>query len=484
MKSRFVSALLYTLVLCLPLYPAETGEPDMGLSQVLTGLAANHPGFRGNEAALKAAVSRYAASMAAFKPKIDISFPVDGYTIPTGSSGPLADAEFYRVSASGRISLQQFLPTAGTLSGVLGGTLAYASFDDDTYSTFDESEAAGAADASVRLSQPLAFKGAFRAALSRVEASYRSECLAWLREKNWLTIQAVRDYSDCRIAAYQASLIEARLAGDRETFRRVEREHELGTVSRAVWYQARSALLQAEADLLKARQALEGRRRILEISYGVVYPEEGSSGQIEDLALEPGDREDLVRQAVAGNLDMEDLRASIALAEAEVILARKDHGPNLETSFSLRYDDDLTSYELPGYTFSIGLSLGATVSDGGAYRHGQAERQSRLEALRAKLAETEGILTARVHALFDTLEREARLGEIYALQEEAALFDLERGTKDYEMGRITRKELLERQQELETVRMNIQASRIERNMAFLELRSLTGVDLHEWISAR
>jgi len=105
-----------------------------------------------------------------------------------------------------------------------------------------------------------------------------------------------------------------------------------------------------------------------------------------------------------------------------------------------------------------------------------------VEALAFRLQEQETSVAAGIRSLVATLERGNRLVELYTLQEEIAPFDYESGLVDYELGRITGKELLDRKLTLEDIQLSMHSSVIENNTTLLELYALTGRDLFQWLN--
>ena len=257
----------------------------------------------------------------------------------------------------------------------------------------------------------------------------------------------------------------------------------MGLWSRVKLVQARAALLQTEADFLKAEQTLQASLRRLSSMYGLQPADETVTG-ILNLAGEKEEDTEIIETAVRENPDLIKLRNSIATVRSDLILKAKEHAPSIDAGVTYSYNRVLEEDGAEVHSAYFNLAFSASLSDGGAFREAQRQRHYRIESLSSRLREEEIGLRARIYSLTDTIQSNTRLAELYTLQEEAARFDYESGQKDFEMGQITRNDLMDKQVNLENIQLTIQTNTIEGNMALLELYALTGRDVHQWLQNR
>lgn len=483
-KKRTISISLLFLLAVLPLTAANGNGAT--LERILEALSENHPAFRSNEATRQASRAGYREARSALYPRIELTVPVSGnslqYDYPSSAVYP--DEALSSASLAPQVSISQLLPSSGTVSAVLTDKVEWSNYNSTSYQVTDD-DIDNSLTATFRLSQPLHFGGAYQAVVTQIEMERESAELKSLAERNRLTLQALRDYYNYRQALYQVQLITARLKSDRETFRRVEREYELGLWTRAKTAQAQSALLQSEADLVKAEQSRDAAGRILEALYGLP-PSQSGTGTAEALLLlpqDPGAPQDLGKAAREANPELQQLLNSIAVSRAELILKARDNAPRLESGVSYTYNQGISAPDERLHTVSLDLQISASLGDGGAFRHADARRRKTLRSLEAQLNNQEITLEARLLSLQDSVERNQKLIRIYSLQAEAADYDYQRGQKDFDLGQITRKELLDKQLALENARLSIQSAIIDRNLALLELYSTAGRDIYRWLTS-
>ncbi|MBN2050571.1 MAG: TolC family protein [Spirochaetales bacterium] len=487
MKARSMAPKIFlTVFLTAVLLQTPAEEPSPMLLQVLQALEEHHPAFAANEAALAAAEAGYSSGRGVLKPQVELSTPLSGTDYLRIQAAETEVNGLYSVTASPQFSGSYLLPSGGNLSVSLSDSLQVSNYDGSPspYSQSSEAEWANTLAASLGIRQPLVFRGVYDATVSRLETAFNTEAANYLSIRNSLVLQALNDFYEYKLSVFRVDLVRWRQKNDQEMFRRVEREFEMGLWSKGTLVQAQASLLQTEADLLKAEQALTASLRRLSSFYGL-EPADETAGEIVDL-LERADQkgEDLIETALRDNPDLVKLRNSLAGLEADRILQAKNHAPSIDAGVSYSYNRTLQ--EDPAETHSISFNVGfhASLADGGTFQDAQRQLGYQIEGLSARLREEEKSLQHRVQTLTDTIERNTRLAELYTLQEEAARFDYESGQKDFEMGQITSKDLMERQVHLENITLTIQSNTIERNMALLELYALTGIDMFQWLRNR
>jgi len=220
---------------------------------------------------------------------------------------------------------------------------------------------------SLGIRQPLVFREAYRATITGIETSYTADRMEYQRIRNNLTLQAVRDYYAYKHAAYRVALIKTRLTGDKETYKKAQREYELGLRTKTQLYQAQSAVLQSEADLLKAEQGLEAARRVLSALYSIEVPENMDTS-IAEFRQNTGTTDSLVQAALADNPELNTLRNSIEASRADMILKEKDHAAVLDAGLSYVYDRTLAEDADQSHSIRFNLGINSSISDGGAFR--------------------------------------------------------------------------------------------------------------------
>jgi outer membrane protein TolC len=166
----------------------------------------------------------------------------------------------------------------------------------------------------------------------------------------------------------------------------------------------------------------------------------------------------------------------VLLADSDIIIEEKNSAPSLTagSSYSLlkgiyneEYSDNLS--------FSVGISF--SLADGGSKSKTLDMKKNEALRLRSNFNDQQKQTISDLQGLINNISVSKKLLEIYRLQEEAAVFDFEKGTKELELGGITSKDLLDFQISLENTRLSILLNRIEYNLTILQIYRLLGFDL-------
>lgn len=467
MYKKPVSGVILLLLITLAL-PGETFEiPDL-----IAALKTGSPAWEANRTSFGVARSRYRASRSSLYPSLSLSVPLSYSGYESEVSGMSTDGDSF--SGSAELVLRQLLPTAGLFSLTGGNELAMERTPANTDPGW-----ASTTTISAGLTQPLYFGDAYGAAKRLIEESREGELSAALSGGNELIMAAVGDFYELKQSAYSLDLIKTRLEREEENYRRVEAEYGMGLWTKSVFYQAKSLLLKARTDLLEAEQQLETKLDRFMAVYGLTkVPELGSEVKILSSPAGPG-FEALLEQVLAGNPELAGLRSRVEIKRSEIITFEKEHAPVLSVgggwNMTMGLGDDDTSSS--GY--SVSLSITAPLLDGGSYTNNRKRLDYELQGLEASLQDAQKGIANRLKSTINLLERGEELAELYDLQKEAAGYEYERGLADYEMGRITKKELSELELALEQVLLSMQQNRISINMNLLQLNALQGIDLSE-----
>jgi len=456
----------------LPLSAREGNRTGISLGDLILSLEGNNGEYRSNEASARMDLNDYLIARANLLPSVRGSLPLSHTRLKEENIPASPDQETRNLSGGAGLSVTQLLPTAGTLSAELTGRISR-----DTYLPADPILSANL-QLSAGLSQPLYFGNAYRAARSIIQETYDAGCSEVLDSRNRLIRTVLEDYYRIQQARFSRDLIRVRLEGDTESYQRVEAEYEMGLWTKSVLYQALTARLQSETDLLEAEQNRETLERAFLARYGLTLPE-GNTGEVRLFPREELEEETLLPRILAHNPQALRLNSQAEISRAGLVTARKDQAPAVSLGSSWTRNTGLGSSDLLYDSLTLSLEFSASLYGGGRDRRTLQNRREEILQAESALTDWNIQLESQVRTLLASLERSEQMARLLELKVEAATYEFQKGEVDLEMGKITKKELSEQRLALEKALLDRQENIISANNTYLQLLSLEGRDLRE-----
>ena len=459
---------------------------DNRLIELITSMRENNQAWAANEAFLEGGRLEYGIARSSLFPQISVGVDGSGYnTFLNRSTVEDFDLELknnYSVSAAPKLSVSQLLPTAGVITGSVSDKITGAGLEESNApaNPATDTEFSNQVDIALSISQPLYFGKAYRAAVTQINETREINNLSYTDNRNQLIIAAFNDYYNYLLAAEQLKLVKARLETNLANELRMLSEHKFGLWTEAQLNSARAIRLQSEADLLKAKQSHASAARLLKAIYGIDFDSAGVTNDIDFLPFE-AEITDEPQTALAGNTALQIAGRQIRIADAAAVIQKKDSaavlslGSNYNISNGIEYEEDGNDSYSNTLSFSVGLSIPAF--DGGLSKNSVELKLKEAQRLRSNAVDQQLRTASQLQIYTDNIDVCSKLDEIYLLQQESAVDELERGTKEFELGSITQKDLLELQITLENAGLSILANKIDYNLTVLRIHSLIGHDL-------
>ncbi len=426
----------------------------------------------------------YKSSKASLYPKINGNIPaIFSYTSENNYTPYIENQKSQSYTAAPEISFSQILPTAGILTAQISNTLSMSRITESTPSVSSDPEWINSLDLSVNLLQPMFFKGAFDATKQIIDKTYENSNLNVIARNNSIVLKAVESFYKLKQAVFNLELIKIRYNRERENFKRINQEYEMGLWTRSELYQGKSILIKSETDLMEAKQLVNAAKHFLTANYQA--PKDFSvSPDIELMNFEEIDLSDIRDTIVDLNPAVNQAKNMLALQRASLIISKKDSGPEFTINGAYSYLTNTDDPESNRSVFTLSLGLKGNIFDRGADNASINTEKERVKQMETELAlvliETE----IEVQNLTDSLLRAEKLMELYSFQEEAAQYEFERGLKDLELGQITEKDLSGLQIDLENAKLKRQQNIFNINLGYIQLIGLTGEDLLDFRDLR
>lgn len=460
---------------------------DPALQTLLEAQRIHNQAYASNEAFLETGELQYDISKSMLYPQIDAGLNGAGSNSFL-SQIPVEEEIYeltnnYALSISPEVSISQLLPTSGILTGSVSDTISGSGLEGSDYPLQPEQEIEfnNTLDFSLGLSQPLYFGNAYKASLTQINESREINRITYIDNRNALVAAAVSDYYELIRSAYQESLVEKRLETNLRYELQMLAEHKLGMWTKGQLNTAKAVRLQSEADLLKASQTHNSASHNISALYGIELNNLPKASDIDEFTFNEDSINLLTTELLSQNSGSLINMKRILLAESDIVITEKSAAATITAggSYSLSNgflsdgsSDDSFSDNL---SFSLGLSV--PVIDGGSSSKTIAMKKNEAARLRNDFNDQQKRTIAQIQSLINNISVSRKLSEIYLLQEEAAVFDFDRGTKELELGGITQKELLDLQIALENARLSILINKIEFNLTILQIYRLLGFDL-------
>lgn len=481
--------LLLSFITPLASEPVPVTE-DEALLTMLMALKTGSRAYSANEAYLKGGKLQWDASMSSYYFQLDGGIDTSGknsFSSRTSDGSEINNN--YSFSAGPELSFSRLLSSGGTLSGSLSDSISGSGIEqsDSLILPQQDIEFQNDLSLSIAYSQPLYFGDAYDSSLAQIDSTLAISEANYMNNRNILVISTVQDYYNLITAKYRLDLINVRLETNTESLRRMEKEFQLGIWTAGQLNTAKAASLQAEADSLKARQTLISTSELLVSVYGLdekQLPElSGSSSagaDIPEIRLIDFTDEQMLSRLSSNNPDLKISLSRIAAAEAAVIIQENDSAMILSAGGGYNISNGL-SEDTFSDSFSLSLNLSSSVLDGGTAQSAAALKNNELQRLRNEFEDSRKRTVSQLKILFDSIILSGKLSEIYSLQEETGRLEYNKGLKEFELGGITQKDLLDLQIDLENTRLSVLLNRIDKNLAVLELYQLLGYDLESML---
>ena len=458
---------------------------DDNLRGLIGALKTESRAYRANEVYRDSGILMHEAAMSGYHLMLDAKVKSTG-----GDSFRTTTAEGYEVinnysaAASPELSFSQLLPSNGTLSGSVSDSISGSGIESSTYPLYPASDLtlSNTLTMTLGVSQPLYFDDAYGASLNAAEGELELSRINYHNNKNNLVVSAAEDYYNLIKYKYQSELVRKRLDTNTESFRRLEKEYQLGLRTLSQLNNARAAKLQAEADLLKSEQAYSSAIDLVSAFYGLPEVDRRISAEngISSLLFDETDSGKLIESLNLSNPDIMLLLKKIENAESDLVIEKGRNAAVLSAGGTYKMTHGITEDTFSdNLSFSIGLS--APVSDGGASEAKIKLKQSELERLQNELEDRRVRAASELELYFNNILIGEKLFEIYSLQEETGRLEYEKGLKEFELGGISQKDLLDLQISLEDVRLTLMINRIDTNISILKLYRLLGHDLESML---
>jgi len=459
---------------------AESGFrlDDKSLITVLQALKDDSRAYTANEAYNKGGRLQHDAAMSQYGLQLNGTLDSAGQNSFNNSASGIEVNNNFSLSAGPQLSFSQLLPSYGTLSGSITDKLTGSGIETSNSPILPQRDPSfnNELSLSIGLAQPLYFGDAYDASLTKIDESLEITNINYLNNRNILIISAVEDYYNLLKTKYQVELISVRLETNSENLRRMEKEYQLGVWTQSHLNSARAASLQAEADLLKAEQTYTAARELLSSVYGLeLSVQTGTDSAITAFSAEDLEKVNL-HSLYNNNPDIRLSLNQIAIAESDIVLTEQQSAMVLNAGGSYKITSGLTETSFAD-NLSLSLTLSSSIIDSSSAENTLAVKQNEISRLQNELEDKQKRIESQIKLLINNITLGRKLSEIYSLQEETSRFEYEKGLKEFELGGITQKDLLELQIELENTRLSLLLNKIDNNLAVLQLYKLLGFDL-------
>ncbi|MBI9105327.1 MAG: TolC family protein [Spirochaetales bacterium] len=460
---------------------------DRALTAVLVALKTDCRAYTANEAYNEGGRLQHEAAMSQYYLQLTGGLDSSGQnSFKNILTDDIVITNNYSLLGGPELSFSQLLPSYGTLSGSVSDRIRGSGIEESNSPLLPRQEALFHNDLSfsIGLSQPLYFGEAYGASLRQVDQNLDISRINYQNNRNILVISAIEDYYNLLKAKYQVDLIAVRLKTNTEYLRRMEKEYQLGIWTLGQLNSARAASLQSSADLLKAEQALISANELMSSVYGLT-----AAMLMDSESSASSDAESVITELNSGGIEVADLLSRldnspdirislnrIAITESEIVLKQQQSAMILNAGGTYKISSGLTE-ETYSDNLSLSLGLSSSIIDGGAAESAIAVKKNELLRLENELEDKRARTVSQMNLFLNNIILSRKLSDIYILQEETSRFEYDKGLKEFELGGITQKDLLDLQIELENTRLSLLLNKINYNLAVLQLYKLLGYDL-------
>ena len=460
------TTVFFAFVLYTPVFSGEFTLKDM-----ITALKKSSPYYQKSVLTLEGSQARYEAGKSGKKFSLNYTLPVTYGETKTG--GGLDMTNTGRTLSTGpSFSFSKELPSAGSVSGTITNSLYNTDYD-----TSAPNEGwANTLSVSASLSQPVFFGSAGKAGDTKRGKTYENSTILFGKMVNSFLIQGIQDYYTLKQMKLNNELITSRLDFEEGEYKKAEKEFSLGIITKTQVYQVKAVYMRSQTDLLQAQQKYSSSLSFFKEIYGLDKDAEISS-TVHSFPHIPFNREELLNTLQNTNPDIITLKNSLAIHNAEVTIAKKDHSPVFSLTGDLSFQTRLPADKTNTLNYSLTAAVAAPLLDGGKYREilkGMITDGKNLEndlVLKTMQVKNEA------SSLLDSLELTGKLMELNEIEIEAARYEVEKGKKDLEMGQITKRNFQTLERVQENALLAKQQNVINRNITYLQLLALKGEDI-------
>lgn len=419
--------ILLAVMLCiyLPPLPAHAGE---GLAGLLELARANDPDYKAAAAARDAGIQARIVGRAQLLPTVSATFEV-------------GDSDLSRDYSNGALPLNY-----GTQSKTTAWRLSQPVFDLEKWASYKEENA--------------------RAALAE---------LKFIEASTELTLRLSRAVFDTLLAADNLALSKAQKEAYASQRKEAENLRAAGVLTLTDVEDTRARELQSEANAIEAAYGLELRHRELARIVGTLPPDSPRPIKaFRPLAIEPDKLEDWIKAVEDANPKIISALAALEVTGHAADRARAGHYPSLDLIASSTHTRDPNQYTSLERSEGVSLRFSLPIYEGGRVS-ATADRASAL-----RIQSREELEGARREATVKAAEAFLGIGnasaKIRALEQ--ALHAAETSLKGAKVGRDaglrTHTDVLNAQQQVFSVRRDLNKERYNHLLAGIQLKALAG----------
>ncbi|MCK5198145.1 MAG: TolC family protein, partial [Spirochaetales bacterium] len=322
MKVRY---LLPTFICLVNLW--SIGAEEYTINMLISSLGDNIHIVK-TEALAQMGLSNHKAARASLYPTISGSIPISLTGIEENNYTTGIDIQKSQsLTVEPGISVIQFLPSAGSLTAEISDSVAMNKLIEIVPTGFPtDPEWTNTTAVSLTLSQPVFFKGAFDAAFGIIGKTYENNNLDVLESRNFLAISAVQSFYDLKQAAFNLELVQIRFMKDKENYKRINQEFEMGLWTKSELYQAKSILIKSEIDLVETTQTLDAARQSIISNYSL-SSEFDVTPSVASLNFEELHYDIIIEEIIENSTVINRAKNLINMQKASLTVLRKNEGP-------------------------------------------------------------------------------------------------------------------------------------------------------------
>ncbi len=504
---RFVFTVFFGLSVLGGIFSDSVSWERLTLANLLERFKERSPGFAGNLLSLESARANYEEFLATLYPSIStnttLSLVNNTKTRGTylGNDYTIEDAKNWNVNPT--LSINQYLPTGGSLSLTLKDNLSITSNGSITPDTL--SEALGGTKAKysntpeigLTLSQPIFFEDAYGAGKRIAKNNFKIAEKNYLSRLNSEVFVLVNEYFNLKFLKSRLQLVTYRFSDAKSSYETTKKRYKLGKVSKLNLLKAEASFRKAKIDWESARESFVMAKKRICKSYGF----EDSiviDSTIEDLCdytiLKK--REEVIDRALSGNISLALASYSLNIAKDNLINTKLSRAPVLTIgggiSFSTTTSSDTDFKEAVKNSFndnsspilSGSITLSAKLFDSGSFNAKLKAAKDSIKSQEYELKAEREKIRGKVEDLLDEIEKNKKLYEYGNLNLRIAEMEYEKAKTDFRLGRITQGDLNRYNMELENAKLELLNYKMEINSDYLNILMLMGEDLLSVLGAK
>ncbi len=482
-------------------------EDKLNLSNLLERFKEHSPDFVSSLLSLESARANYREYMAGLYPSVSTSTVLsvvnntktEGTYL--GSDYTIENARNWSLTPS--LSINQYLPTGGTLTLTLKDNLGITSNGSITPDAL--SEVLGGTEArysntpeiGLTLSQPIFFEDAYGAGKRIAENNLKIAKKNYLSRLNSEVFALVNEYFNLKFLKSKLQLISFRFNDAKASYETTKKRYKLGKVSRLNLLRAEAAFKKAGIDWESARENFVVAKKRFCMKYGF-DDSVAIDSTIEDICDYSilKNREEVVERTLSGNVNLALANYNLSIAMDNLINTKLSRAPVVTiggglsfsttagstTDFKSALENSFNDNASPVISGSITLS--AKLFDAGSFDAKLKAARSSMESERYRLKAEREKIKGKVEDLLDEIEKTKKLYEYAKLNLQIAEMEYEKAKTDFRLGRTTQGDLNKYNMELENARLDLLNYRMEINSDYLNILILMGENLLSVLKTR